>query len=212
MLDCNRLSFRARRRVSQAAICRHGSCHMGLIPLTLKDIAWPERRIIYLTKTLNPTIEVLVLALGLVPVETGDGEVTREKAREGNTLAKKTWRHHARHLREQAGATNTQSWKNGHALQIQAHSDEDLERKKKFISAVQSADEDWPVQLAWGVYYIAGTLIFTSIMAVTVIELVVWVGLGFAVSGTSKLLAFFLCLAFDETRGRISQGSEWVES
>ena len=26
---------------------------MGLIPLTLKDVAWPERRIIYVTKRLN---------------------------------------------------------------------------------------------------------------------------------------------------------------
>jgi len=45
----------------------------------------------------------------------------------------------------------------------------------------------------------AGTLIFTSIMAVTVVELIVWVALGFAVTGTSKILAFFLCLVFEET-------------
>ena len=44
---------------------------------------------------------------------------------------------------------------------------------------------------------IAGTLIFTSIMAVTVVELIVWVGLGFTVTGTSKILAFFLCLVLE---------------
>lgn len=34
----------------------------------------------------------------------------------------------------------------------------------RIITAVQGADEDWPVQMAWGIYYIAGTLILTSIM------------------------------------------------
>lgn len=34
-------------------------------------------------------------------------------------------------------------------------------------------------------------------MAVTVVELMVWAALGFAVSGSSKLLAFFLCLMFE---------------
>ena len=76
---------------------------------------------------------------------------------------------------------------------------ENPERKPKIISAVQGADEDWPVQLSWGIYYIAGTLIFTSIMGVTVIELVCWVGLSCAVTGSSKLLAFFLCLVFEKT-------------
>ena len=76
---------------------------------------------------------------------------------------------------------------------------QDAERKRKIISAVQGADEDWPVQLSWGIYYIAGTLIFTSLMGVTVIELVCWVGLSCMVTGSSKLLAFFLCLVFEKT-------------
>ena len=66
------------------------------------------------------------------------------------------------------------------------------------LSAVQGADEWWLVQLSWAIYYIAGTLIFTSIMGLTVIELVAWVVIEFAVTGASKLLALFLCLSWEE--------------
>jgi hypothetical protein len=43
--------------------------------------------------------------------------------------------------------------------------------------------------MTWGMYYVAGSLIFTSTMEVTVIELVVWFVLCFAVTGSSKVLA-----------------------
>jgi hypothetical protein len=90
-----------------------------------------------------------------------------------------------------------------HTLRSSGEEGDDAEegndRDRKIASAVQGADEDWPVQMAWGVYYIAGTLVFTSIMAVTVIELAVWVVLGFATTGCSKILAFFICLVFEET-------------
>jgi uncharacterized membrane protein len=238
---------------------------MGLIPLTLKDIAWPERRLIYVTKRLNWIVEVLVLALGLVPLETGRRSETRGRSRENNMIAKLAWglsrgaiiaiiavvsigliacyaaltfmevyskrsalgcpfplfvpvwyvvalipasihavfaslrrrRHNKRLERLQNVDPLAPITKNG--FQVPVATEEDVERKKKIISAVQGADEDWPVQMAWGVYYIAGTLVFTSIMAVTVVELVCWVGLGFAVTGCSKVLAFFLCLVFERT-------------
>jgi hypothetical protein len=70
---------------------------------------------------------------------------------------------------------------------------------KESASAVQGGDKEWPVQMAWSIYYIAGTLIFTSIMAVTVIELVVWVMLSLATAGRSKVQALFLCLAYEDT-------------
>jgi Flp pilus assembly protein TadB len=73
------------------------------------------------------------------------------------------------------------------------------EREKKIASAVQVANEAWPVQMTWSIYYIAGTLVFTSIMAVTVPELVVWVMLGLATAACSKILAFFLCLIYEGT-------------
>ncbi|KAJ4300857.1 hypothetical protein N0V90_002945 [Kalmusia sp. IMI 367209] len=229
---------------------------MGLIPLTLKDIAWPERRIIHVTKRLNAFVEVLVLALGLVPLETRNAAETRRKSRENNMLAKKAWRlSHGAILgvivacwigvfasyaglvfmeiyskRSALGCTYpvfVASWyvvalvpagihavfatvrRRKHERRLlQMHlskplfpktPEEGAEEKKKIVSAVPGADEDWPVQMAWGVYYIAGTLIFTSVMAVTVAELVVWVGLGFAVTGSSKILAFFLCLVGEKT-------------
>lgn len=239
---------------------------MGLIPLTLKDIAWPERRIIHVTRRLNWVVEVLVLALGLVPLETGSREVTIAKSGENNMIAKATWGlrrvwvilwvavcsalvvasyagmaimeiyskrsalgcpfpvfvaawyvvalvpasihaffasirrwRHARKFRPQDFSSSHNQIKTGEQIASRELAQEDPERKRKIVSAVQGADEDWPVQLAWGIYYIAGTLIFTSIMAVTVVELVCWVGLGFAVSGSSKLLAFFLCLVFEKT-------------
>ncbi|KAF2255318.1 hypothetical protein BU26DRAFT_547286 [Trematosphaeria pertusa] len=250
---------------------------MGLIPLTLKDIAWPERRLIHVTKSLNWAVEILVLALGLVPLETDNAAETKRKSRENNMIAKKAWglgrggvvlwifvafvglvasyaglvfmeiyskrsalgcpfpvfvatwyvvalvpaaihacfamlrrrRHARRQLRRQQTGLATPTVKQGFQVDVQASPrEEDAERKKKIISAVQGADEDWPVQMAWGIYYIAGTLIFTSIMAVTVVELICWVGLGFAVTGCSKILAFFLCLVFEETGKRGGEGVE----
>lgn len=66
------------------------------------------------------------------------------------------------------------------------------------ISAVQGGDEIWLVQLFWAVYYIAGTLVYTSIMAVTVVELAAWVGLSAAFTASCKMLAFFICLLLEK--------------
>ncbi|ORX97016.1 hypothetical protein BCR34DRAFT_578230 [Clohesyomyces aquaticus] len=245
---------------------------MGLIPLTLKDIAWPERRVIYVTKTPGLIIETLVLALGLVPTETGSSSLTRAKNCERNSLAKWAWGKtrwyslvwivlstaimlasfagiavmelyskrsslgcpfpafvlmwylvallpagiHAgfavRRRRQRMSAilrarksvldvTRGQTNKsNRERVQIDEDANErEPEQIDEDTSAVQGANEEWPVQLAWGIYYIAGTLIFSSIMAVTVVELMVWVGLGFAVAASNKLLAFFTCLVFERT-------------
>ncbi|KMU79657.1 hypothetical protein CISG_02075 [Coccidioides immitis RMSCC 3703] len=62
-------------------------------------------------------------------------------------------------------------------------------------SAVQGVDEAWPVQLSWAIYYTAGTLIYTSIMAVTVLELFVWVAIQLCVTAASKLLALYICIS-----------------
>ena len=47
---------------------------MGLVPLILKDIAWPERRQVLVPTSLNVVIEVLVRALGLVPIVRHDAK------------------------------------------------------------------------------------------------------------------------------------------
>ena len=41
---------------------------MGLVPLILKDIAWPERRLASVASPLNLGVEILVRALGLIPI------------------------------------------------------------------------------------------------------------------------------------------------
>lgn len=46
----------------------------------------------------------------------------------------------------------------------------------------------WLIQLVWAMYYTAGTFIYASIMAVTVIELTVWVLVSVAVAAAYKLL------------------------
>jgi hypothetical protein len=257
---------------------------MGLIPLTLKDIAWPERRIVHITSPLSRWSEILVLALGLVPLPTAaqpSSEAradTRKGSEESNGLAKYAWRLHqprihlsimlflltlsacysglvvneiyskrsalgcvyplfivtwyvvallpaAMHsffaFRRQArlenmrqeqlqyhGSTLNQG-EDGQGVPLRPlradtvglRATQDQEQRMRIISAIQGADQDWPVQMAWGIYYIAGSLIFTSIMAVTVIELLVWVALCFVVTGCSKVLAFFLCLGFENTGG-----------
>lgn len=68
-------------------------------------------------------------------------------------------------------------------------------------SPVQGRGKAWLVQLMWAIYYIAGTLVYTSIVAVTVIELFVWVAVSVSVTFASKFLAFFLCVMVERRRG-----------
>jgi hypothetical protein len=53
---------------------------MGLIPLTLKDIAWPERRLVSVTCPLPPFLDTLIRALGPVPSESVASKGTRKYA------------------------------------------------------------------------------------------------------------------------------------
>lgn len=253
---------------------------MGLIPLTLKDVAWPERRIVHITKPLPWLCDILVLALGLVPLPAEKGALlsTHQRNEESNGLAGYAWNmrrsairfmvvilavcllacyaalvfneiyskrsalgcvvpffitawyvvallpasiHRAFAGRRQARIKRLDQEREArigvrpddiHLIPLPVHESRPAVAKNtmitvecdkgKVVSAIQGADEDWPVQMAWGIYYIAGTLIFTSIMAVTIIELVVWVFLCLAVTGTSKVLAFFICLLFEETGQR----------
>ena len=56
------------RKQQSAAV----SLVMGLVPLILKDIAWPEHRVGLVSSPLNVVLEVLVRALGLIPVVKND--------------------------------------------------------------------------------------------------------------------------------------------
>ena len=59
--------------------------------------------------------------------------------------------------------------------------------------SVPGREEGWFVQFTWAVYYTAGTLIFSSIMLVTVVELVAWLVAAGAVTAASKMLGYKLC-------------------
>ncbi|KAF3031405.1 hypothetical protein E8E11_000824 [Didymella keratinophila] len=226
---------------------------MGLIPLSLKDIAWPERRIVHVSRPLPRFSEIMVLALGLVPLpaEKGDTIETRRKSEESNDLTKYAWRqskstihvfiavlaallalcytglvfneiyskrsalrcvvpifitawhlvallpasihsvfadlrkarlHKMAQEHPRSHDVNTTGIEpDDHYIPLQPSTPvrsvtsastirKERERELRIVSAIQGADEDWPVQMAWVIYYIAGSLIFTSIMALTVIE------------------------------------------
>lgn len=252
---------------------------MGLIPLTLKDIAWPERRIVPIPRRQHALVEMLVRALGIQPVVVGPkaraarsevslvarwtlglrkrtmavliaanvvgllgtyaalalAEIYSKRASLGcpfpvfvlawyvvglvpafvHTGLSRLHRKRTRRENEEEGgsspeistsdegqtsgfsgsssrASGTAVWNRQTKSKAEASEDGRFEES---ASAIQGAGEWWVIQLIWAIYYIAGTLIYTSIMAVTVIELFVWVVVSFAVTGASKLLALFLCLA-----------------
>jgi hypothetical protein len=48
---------------------------MGLVPLILKEIAWPDRRIVYIPQQLKVGNEILVRAFGLIPIVKSDARL-----------------------------------------------------------------------------------------------------------------------------------------
>jgi hypothetical protein len=58
---------------------------------------------------------------------------------------------------------------------------------------IQGSREVLFVQSSWAIYYTAGTLVFTSIMLVSVLELLVWVCATCAATTVSKTFAYKLC-------------------
>lgn len=277
---------------------------MGLVPLTLKDIAWPERRVVLVSRHLPKQIEVIIRALGLVPsIDTsfytekhaisstslykwvqrlsrnssmilvaicalglvltyaalGVMEVYSKRSSLGcpypifiltwhmfaiipagiETAFRRTSKNELvsealsqstaeaatfsgrfddRKKREQpataavgepsrspdtaqsAEATSASEIRDRFAAGTKRLDPASAIQQRQSIpledtSPVQGRGKPWLVQLVWGVYYVAGTLVYASIMAVTVIELFVWVVNSVAVTAASKLLGFFLCLA-----------------
>ncbi|KMU85250.1 hypothetical protein CIHG_03034 [Coccidioides immitis H538.4] len=144
---------------------------MGLLPLTLRDIAWPERRIVLVSAPLPRLAAVVVRGLGLEPT------VKREMMTWGEDDVHRwmTW------VRG--------SWFAGFARQSKSAMRMLLAR---WWSCIQRAAR-WA--LSWAIYYTAGTLIYTSIMAVTVLELFVWVAIQLCVTAASKLLALYICIS-----------------
>ena len=208
---------------------------MGLMPLIVKDIAWPERRIAGVQKKLHWGVEICVRALGLNPVI--------KKKKEGRTFS----RANSRILfvllvllllslygvlvvieifskRSSLGCPMpafvavwsfcalfpatlevgvAQLWPRNDDNKPSPRSDEgeskvvDEVTESRFSPTISDnipgGEHGWFVQLIWAVYYAAGTLVFSSIMLVTVVELLVWVLAICALTATSKLLAYKLC-------------------
>ncbi|KAL2865928.1 uncharacterized protein BJX67DRAFT_149242 [Aspergillus lucknowensis] len=208
---------------------------MGLLPLVLRDIAWPERRIVLVPAPLPALAEVIVRALGLEPRITSDpGDWKKDDVERWMSWIQSSWlatfalrsglvaiilstlalvvSFGALALIEVYSKRSALgcvypifglTWCVLGVLPAAVHvifvvrrrgKEKELGGSGGRASAVQGADEAWPVQFAWAVYYIAGTLVYTSIMAITPLELFVWVVVMFAVTGASKLLALYICL------------------
>ncbi|KAM0801209.1 hypothetical protein BDR22DRAFT_848125 [Usnea florida] len=204
---------------------------MGLVPLTLKHIVWPDYTTGLVSLPRNWFLEILVRALGHIPVVTSDDsptpappgirtrvlltlavlvgygalvvmELYSKRSSLGcpyplfictwfivalipasiQTIALRILRHHAPNSsRDIASEPKALT---GPVLLVQSTPD---------LSADQGSEKKWWIQLIWAVYYAAGTLVFSSIMAVTVVELAVWVILTCYTDAASRLLAFRLC-------------------
>ncbi|KAL2846940.1 hypothetical protein BJY01DRAFT_247004 [Aspergillus pseudoustus] len=214
---------------------------MGILPIILRDIAWPERRAVLISSQLPPLVELLVRALGLDPMTresvssqwaeedvhrwvewvrtspiAGAGvksrliirilvavslfvllvayaalaliEIYSKRSALGCVypVIALTWC-----VVALAPAAVHVLFKN-YWNRRRARKEENESSGRP--SAVQGADEAWPVQFAWAIYYIVGTLVFTSIMAITPLELFVWVVVMSIVTGASKMLALYVCL------------------
>ena len=272
---------------------------MGLVPLTLKDVAWPERRIVVVSRQLRKPVEIIVRALGIVP-SIGERTFATSGASTSTSLHHKasrmiekspilvvstcalgliltyaalavlevyskrsslgcvypifivTWHLlaiipaivdtifsgtptrayitdslprstiRAASFDERPGALDPpkspMSVVDSEALTrgitgsehqvantnpVKRPTQQTLRQKQSIpledISPIQGRGKTWLVQFVWAIYYIAGTLVYTSIMAVTVVELTAWVMASIAATAVSKLLAFFLCMAIEKT-------------
>ncbi|KAJ6146167.1 hypothetical protein N7497_008149 [Penicillium chrysogenum] len=193
---------------------------MGLLPMVFRDIAWPERRVVLVSSPLPTLAEVVVRALGLEPVVKG-GSIAGAALRSRYRAMALVFASLFALLAAYAGLALVEIYSKRTALgcvypiialtwclvgvipaAIHALFESFRRRGVKKgsesgdtrASAVQGADQLWPVQMSWGIYYIIGTLVYTSIMAVTPLELFVWVVIMAVVSGTGKMLALYICL------------------
>ncbi|KAK1145671.1 hypothetical protein N8T08_003907 [Aspergillus melleus] len=208
---------------------------MGLLPLVLRDIAWPERRVVLISAPLPALAEVFVRALGLDPMIMGDvsGMTEEDTQRWVNWVRTSPVAGAGLQSRLKMkvlivvglfalmvsyaalGLVEIYSKRSAlgcvypvitltwcvlgvvpaavHVL-FKTYWRRGVKDGTSRASAVQGADEAWPVQFAWAIYYIIGTLVFTSIMAITPLELFVWVVIMSVHTGASKMLALYICL------------------
>ncbi|KAH8430591.1 uncharacterized protein LDX57_008255 [Aspergillus melleus] len=208
---------------------------MGLLPLVLRDIAWPERRVVLISAPLPVLAEVFVRALGLEPMIMGNlsGLTEEDTQRWVNWVRTSPVAGAGLQSRlkmkvlvvvglfvlmvSYAALALVEIYSKRSALGcvypvitltwcvigvvpaavhvlFKTYWRRGVKDGTSRASAVQGADEAWPVQFAWAIYYIIGTLVFTSIMAITPLELFVWVVIMSVLTGASKMLALYICL------------------
>jgi hypothetical protein len=228
---------------------------MGLIPLILKDVAWPHRRIAYIPRLQPWYIEILVRGLGLNPIvptptvqkedpipygRKFEGlkslalfltlfvallssygalaviEIFSKRSALGcpypafivswfiaglvpatiEVVASRWRKRNDRPSTTQGnadvlygGGDNTK----GFNFDVSAPEPEPELEPNARSEGIQGSRELLFVQFSWAIYYTAGTLVFTSIMLVTVLELFVWVCATCAATAASKTFAYKLC-------------------
>jgi hypothetical protein len=213
---------------------------MGLVPLILKDVAWPQRRIAEIPYLQPWYIEILVRALGLNPV------VQKAPIPYGRTFKKFGSRVFFLSLffgllstygalavielfskRSALGCVypvfiiswfivallpasievGASRFRNRNAPSPDSSDSPETENGEiTFVDntkaieagvipseAIQGSQEHLLVQFSWAIYYTAGTLVFTSIMLVTVLELLVWVSATCVATAVSKMFGYKLC-------------------
>ncbi|CAG8955262.1 hypothetical protein HYFRA_00011244 [Hymenoscyphus fraxineus] len=216
---------------------------MGLIPLVLKDIAWPHRRIAHIPHLLPWYTEIIVRALGLNPVVKRRRKISYGRTFNSFTshvilyslifvlvgmyailiiievyskrsslgcpvpifivawfivglipsaveVAASRSRRRSEHSntspmgsRSEAGAVEALVLDSTRAIGLKVTNQE----------AVQGSGEALFVQIGWASYYTAGTLVFSSIMLVSVSELCAWLLATSATAAVSKMFAYKLC-------------------
>jgi hypothetical protein len=210
---------------------------MGLLPIFFRDIAWPEKRVVLVSRPLPALAEVLVRALGLEPVVNGNAAgwsdedvqrwldwvsssaITAASVRSQSKKQAIVVVSSVALLISYAALALVEIYSKRSALgcvypvialtwfliavaPAALHVLFEGYRRRKAkdgvnvtrASAVQGADQAWPVQFGWAIYYIIGTLVYTSIMAITPLELFVWVVVTAVTTGASKMLGLYICL------------------
>lgn len=193
---------------------------MALIPLMLKDIAWPEKRIVRVTKEKPFFTQIVVRALGLKPVifpEVEQGRKFRGAISGLLTVLMVLFLLVAYGL---LAVMELYSKRSSIGCPVPAfivlwfvmailpaaietaflryvaprlYQKPDSSSDSLLESNMSGQDQHWIVQFCWGLYYSAGGLFFTSIMLTSVGEMFTWMLLAGLATAASKLLAFKLC-------------------
>ncbi|KAH7317386.1 hypothetical protein BKA65DRAFT_466351 [Rhexocercosporidium sp. MPI-PUGE-AT-0058] len=196
---------------------------MALVPLILKDIAWPEQRIVLIASKSGWVIEIIVRALGLNPTIPEDPTQIKKGRLFQPIISAAILVLLVAFLLVSYGllaVMEVYSKRSSLGCPVPAFvvlwfivalapatvevaigrfRNRNKSGKGSGSSTapvsnnIQGGEQHWVAQFCWGLYYSAGGLIFTSIMLVTVVELFTWMLLAGVASAASKMLGYRLC-------------------